>query len=368
MTDAEYMRKALELAKKGAGRVAPNPMVGAVIVKDGRVIGSGWHEIYGSLHAERNALRSCTESPEGASIYVSLEPCCHHGKQPPCTEAIIESGIARVIIGSADPNPQVSGRGVALLRERGIEVVEGVLRAECDELNEVFFHYIRTKTPFVVMKYAMTMDGKIATHTGASKWITGEAARRRVHEDRHRYTAIMAGIGTVLADDPLLNCRIENGRDPIRIICDTHLRLPLTSKIAKTAPEIRTIIASSCEDDVKRAALMSCGCEVLLLPTRDGHLDLSALMTKLGELGIDSILLEGGAALNWSALQSRIVQRAQCYIAPKLFGGAEAKSPVAGQGVDHPGEAFRLFGTSVTRLGEDYLFESEVRYPCSQEL
>lgn len=368
MTDIEYMRIALELAKRGEGWVAPNPMVGAVIVKDGRVIGEGWHRKYGDLHAERSALNSCTESPEGAHMYVSLEPCCHHGRQPPCTEAIIESKIKKVIIGSADPNPLVAGRGVEILREHGIEVVEGVLSDDCDRLNEVFFHYMRHKTPFVVMKYAMTMDGKIATRTGASRWITGEAARARVHRDRHRYTAIMVGMGTVMADDPRLDCRLENTKNPIRIICDTHLKLPLTSKIAQTANEMKTIVATCSEDEDKREVLRELGCEVLSVPSSAGHLDLNALMTRLGERGIDSILLEGGATLNWSALESRIVQKAQCYIAPKIFGGAAAKPPVAGLGVSIPDEAFKLSGTSVTQIGEDFLLESEVLYPCSQEL
>lgn len=198
--DMEYMQLALALARKGCGWVAPNPMVGAVIVKDGEIIGQGWHEKCGQPHAERNALASCTKSPRGATMYVTLEPCCHTGRQPPCTDAILEAGIRRVVVGSGDPNPLVAGKGIQILRAHGIEVTENVLREECQRLNEVFFHYIRTKRPFVVMKYAMTLDGKIAAYTGASKWITGEKARNHVQEQRHRYSAIMAGVGTVLAD------------------------------------------------------------------------------------------------------------------------------------------------------------------------
>ena len=208
MTDEFYMRRAIELAKKGRGWTNPNPMVGAVIVKNGSIIGEGYHEKCGELHAERNAIASLTESAEGATLYVTLEPCCHYGKTPPCTEAILEQKIARVVIGSRDPNPKVAGKGVQMLREAGVTVVEDFMREECDQLNPVFFHYITTKTPYVVMKYAMTLDGKIATKTGASKWITGESARKEVQHMRHQYMGIMAGIGTVLADDPMLNVRV----------------------------------------------------------------------------------------------------------------------------------------------------------------
>lgn len=363
MKDSEYMRLALRLAQKGRGFVNPNPMVGAVLVKDGRIIGQGFHERYGAPHAERNALASCTESPEGAVLYVTLEPCCHDGKTPPCTEAILQSGIRRVVIGSRDPNPLVAGNGSKQLCEQGIEVVEGVLKAECDKLNEAFFHFIQTGLPYVVMKYAMTMDGKTATYTGASKWITGEAARRRVHEDRLRYSAVMVGIGTVLADDPLLTCRIEGGRNPLRILCDTHLRLPLSSQILLTAQEVPTLIATACTDAEAQRPYRNAGCRILPLPLKAGHLDLNELMIKLGEERIDSILLEGGGSLNWSALQAGMVNKVQAYIAPKLFGGASGKTPVAGMGVPRPEDAVFLDNSTVALLGEDILIESEVK-PC----
>ena len=231
MIEEKYMQEAIALAKKGTGKVSPNPLVGAVIVKDGEVIGRGYHEKYGQPHAERNALSSCSVSPEGADMYVTLEPCCHHGKQPPCTEAIVAAGIKRVIIGSSDPNPLVSGKGVVFLKEHGIEVKEGFMKEKCDALNDIFFHYIRTGRPFVTMKYAMTMDGKIAAFTGKSKWITGEEARKHVHGERNRNTAIMVGVGTVIADDPMLTCRIEGGRNPVRIVIDTNLSTPKDSKI-----------------------------------------------------------------------------------------------------------------------------------------
>lgn len=358
MDDFAYMRQAVALARRGTGWTSPNPLVGAVLVKDGAVIGRGYHARCGGLHAERAALADCTVSPRGATMYVTLEPCCHQGRQPPCTDAILDAGIARVVVGSDDPNPLVAGKGLEILRRGGVEVVTGVLREECDALNPVFFHFIRTKRPYVVMKYAMTMDGKIATRTGASRWITGEAARRRVHRDRHRYTAIMAGVGTVLADDPMLNCRIRGCKNPVRVICDTHLRTPLTSRIVRTAGEIPTIVAT-CAEPALYGPYTDAGCRVWTLPEKDGHVDLNALMDRLGAVEIDSVLLEGGGTLNWAALESGIVQRVQAYVAPKLFGG-DAKSPVEGQGVALPDQAVALKHTRVIRVGEDILLESEV--------
>ena len=359
--DRQYMKMALELAQKGMGFTAPNPMVGAVIVKNGRVIGQGYHRKYGELHAEREALAACTEEPEGASIYVTLEPCCHYGKQPPCVNAILEAGIRRVIIGSSDPNPLVAGKGIRILKDHGIEVTENILKEECDKLNEAFFYYIQNKKPYVVMKYAMTMDGKIAAYTGESKWVTGEAARIHVQEQRLKYTGIMVGVGTVLADDPMLTCRLENSRNPVRIICDSHLRTPLTSKIVRTAETIPTILASSSKDQQKIKNYEELGCQVLYVPEKNGHIDLNRLMELLGAAKIDSILLEGGGSLNWSALESGIVQKVQTYIAPKLFGGEEAKTPVEGKGFPDPASAVLLKNSEIIRLGDDFLIESEVK-------
>ena len=359
--DRQYMKMALELAQKGMGFTAPNPMVGAVIVKNGRIIGQGYHRKYGELHAEREALAACTEEPKGASIYVTLEPCCHYGKQPPCVNAILEAGIRRVIIGSSDPNPLVAGKGIRILKDHGIEVTENILKEECDKLNEAFFYYIQNKKPYVVMKYAMTMDGKIAAYTGESKWVTGEAARIHVQEQRLKYTGIMVGVGTVLADDPMLTCRLENSRNPVRIICDSHLRTPLTSKIVRTAETIPTILASSSKDQQKIKNYEELGCQVLYVPEKNGHIDLNRLMELLGAAKIDSILLEGGGSLNWSALESGIVQKVQTYIAPKLFGGEEAKTPVEGKGFPDPASAVLLKNSEIIRLGDDFLIESEVK-------
>jgi diaminohydroxyphosphoribosylaminopyrimidine deaminase/5-amino-6-(5-phosphoribosylamino)uracil reductase len=362
LNNEDYMRMALELAKKGCGNVSPNPMVGAVVVKDGRIIGKGYHEQYGGLHAERNALKNCTEDPRGSVMYVTLEPCCHYGKQPPCVNAVIDAGIKEVFIGSGDPNPLVAGKGVKILKDNGIKVNEGVLREECDKINEVFFHYIKTKLPYVVMKYAMSADGKIASYTGASKWITGEKARENVHYLRRKYTAIMAGAGTVLADNPMLTCRMENGKNPVRIICDTHLRTPLTSNIVSSANEVKTIIATCADDADKIKQYTEKGCEIVSVSEKNGHVNLKELMNILGERGIDSILLEGGAELNWSAIESGIVSKVLTYIAPKLIGGSKAKSPIGGRGFAEMSEVLHLKNSKVTQIGEDFLIESEADY------
>lgn len=348
------MKRAIELAEKGEGWVHPNPKVGAVIVKDDKVIGEGYHEKFGQLHAERNAIASLKESAEGATIYVTLEPCCHHGKTPPCTEAIIENKIARVVIGSRDPNPLVAGKGAEILRKAGIQVEEDFMRQECDSLNPVFFHYITTGLPYVIMKFAMTADGKIATKTGASKWISGEESRKEVHRLRHACMGIMAGIGTVMADDPLLNCRIENGRDPVRIICDSSLRISMDSQIVKTAGKIETIIACAGADKEKAALLEKAGIEVLDIPTEGARPDLKKLMKILGERGIDSVLIEGGGTLNEDALRCGIVNEVRAFIAPKLFGG-RAKSPVMGEGVLTPDQAYGLKMEQVKQTGDDLL-------------
>ena len=367
MDSAYYMQEAIREAKKGEGFVSPNPMVGAVIVKDGVIIGKDFHHKYGEYHAERNAILNCREDMHGAELYVTLEPCCHYGKTPPCTEIIIESGIKKVYIGSMDPNPLVAGKGAELLRQHGIEVVTGICEQECLELNRIFFHYIRYKTPYVVMKYAMTADGKIATRTGASKWITGEAAREQVQRSRHKYMGIMAGVGTVIADNPRLTCRLEGKKNPVRIICDTHLRTPLTSEVVQTAGEISTMIATAETDVLKTEPYQKLGCQICSVPLNGAHIDLNCLMQELGRRGIDSILLEGGAALNYSALKSGIVHVVQTYIAPKLFGGQDAKTPVAGAGVEFPDQAFALCKPKIRQIGQDILVEWEVK-PCLQEL
>lgn len=362
----EYMRRALELARKGEGHTSPNPMVGCVVVKDGRIISEGYHEKYGEFHAERNALTRCTEDTAGADLYVTLEPCCHQGKTPPCMDIIIEKKIARVFVGSMDSNPLVAGKGVQILRDHGIYVETGILDAECRKLNEVFYHYIATKTPFVVMKYAMTLDGKIACATGDSKWVTGEIARTQVHRMRGRYRGIMVGIGTVLADDPMLNCRVEGGVDPVRIICDSNLRIPTESQIVKTASDIETIVACSQEaleserKQEKIRRLKEAGIQII--GTEGAHgVNLVELMKKLGGQNIDSILLEGGGTLNASALEDGIVNKVYAYIAGKLIGGMDARSPVEGMGIDRMADAITLQNVEIEKLGDDFCIVGYVK-------
>ena len=362
----EYMRRALELARKGEGHTSPNPMVGCVVVKDGRIISEGYHEKYGEFHAERNALTRCTEDTAGADLYVTLEPCCHQGKTPPCTDIIIEKKIARVFVGSMDSNPLVAGQGVQILRDHGIYVETGILDAECRKLNEVFYHYIATKTPFVVMKYAMTLDGKIACATGDSKWVTGEIARTQVHRMRGRYRGIMVGIGTVLADDPMLNCRVEGGVDPVRIICDSNLHIPTESQIVKTASDIETIVACSQEaleserKQEKIRRLKEAGIQII--GTEGAHgVNLVELMKKLGGQNIDSILLEGGGTLNASALEDGIVNKVYAYIAGKLIGGMDARSPVEGMGIDRMADAITLQNMEIEKLGDDFCIVGYVK-------
>ncbi len=358
MTKEDYMRRAMELAELGAGHTNPNPMVGCVVVKGGDIIAEGYHEKYGEAHAERNALMHCTEDPDGADLYVTLEPCCHTGKTPPCTDIILDSGIRRVFVGCTDPNPLVAGKGIQTLRDANVPVEVGILADECERINEVFFHYMRTKRPFVVMKYAMSLDGKIACATGDSKWVTGDAARYHVHELRNRYMGIMVGIGTVLADDPLLTCRIEGGSNPTRIICDSRLRIPMKSRIVQTAHEIPTIVACSFENcdseeaQGKLAALRQANIQIVFTWGGVG-VNLLQLTEALGRQEIDSVLLEGGGTLNASALKDGIVNKVYAYISRKLIGGADAPTPIGGIGADHMDEAVQLTDAEVRVLGDD---------------
>lgn len=392
MTPKDYMRMALDLARQGEGKVSPNPMVGCVVVKDGHVIAKGYHEMYGGFHAERNALLNCKEDTEGAELYVNLEPCCHQGKTPPCTDIILEKKVKKVYVGCLDSNPKVAGKGIAILRDHGVQVETGILEDKCRRLNEVFFHYMEKNMPFVAMKYAMTLDGKIACETGDSRWVTGEEARNYVQCMRNRYRGIMAGIGTVQTDNPLLNCRMEGGRNPVRIICDTCLRISWDSQIVQTAGEIQTIVAwnpqaaetfRKLQDDGRREVLQngnpkkapklvedtvknlkSKGITLLEVPLKkDGpnpELDLQQLFKRLASLGIDSILLEGGGTLNASVLQENLVQRVYAFIAPKLVAGADAKSPVEGRGILRMKDAVELQDIEVSAFGKDICISGRI--------
>lgn len=363
--DTEYMKLAIALAEKGRGFTNPNPCVGAVIVKGDKIIGQGYHHKYGSLHAERDAFMNLTESSKDAEMYITLEPCCHYGKQPPCTQAIIEHGIKTVYVGSSDPNELVAGKGIHTLRSHGITVVENVLKEQCDALNPVFFHYITNHTPFVAMKYAMTLDGKIATVTGESKWITCKEARTHAHMLRHQYSGIMAGIQTVLQDDPMLNCRMTGLTTPARIICDSHLRIPLSSKLVRTARDSPVYVAHIQPQqqaylqyfNQKKQLLSNAGVHLIETPPVKDHVNLPYLLNILGTEKIDCLLLEGGGTLNESFLKGHLVHHIYAYIAPKIFGGTGLFTPVSGQGIPDPNEAYCFSHTNTTTLGTDILLE-----------
>lgn len=368
--DKFYMNIALQLAKKGKGKVNPNPLVGAIIVRDGVILGRGYHKEYGKAHAEVNAFLDAKEDITGATMYVTLEPCSHYGKTPPCVERIIENKISRVVIGMIDPNPLVAGKGIEKLKKSGITVTVGVLEEECRKLNEVFIKYITKNEPFVVLKTAMSLDGKIATSRGESKWITGEKARNEVHNLRNELEAIMVGVDTVIIDNPELTCRLENGRNPIRIIVDSTLKIPLNSKVLKNQDEAKTIVATkkeAIEEKVKK--LEALGVTVLKISDdkeyennniRNKKVNLNNLMKELGKLNIDGVLLEGGATLNYSALQEGIVDKIQVYIAPKIIGGLNSKGPVGGTGIEFLKDAFKINDLTSKFIGEDILIEGYI--------
>lgn len=360
-TDKQYMMMAMAEAEKGVGAVSPNPMVGAVIVKDGKVIGKGHHVRYGGLHAEREALLDCKangESPVGATMYVTLEPCCHYGKQPPCTDAIVEAGIARVVAGLGDPNPLVCGKGLEILRSAGIVTECGLCENALMEQNRVFLKYITSRRPWTVLKYAMTADGKIAAVSGDSKWISGEQSRRKAHLLRNRYTGIIVGIGTVLADDPMLNCRVEPSaglRSPVRIILDSSASIPVDSKIVRTAREYRTIVVHTEKASgqfLKR--LKALGVETLLCEADgSGRPDVARLCDALGSRGIDSILVEGGAETAWSFVSAGLVDEYYVFVAPKIIGGGNAKGPVGGDGFMKMCQAVPMAVADIALYGDD---------------
>jgi diaminohydroxyphosphoribosylaminopyrimidine deaminase/5-amino-6-(5-phosphoribosylamino)uracil reductase len=353
LNDEYYMGLALDMASKASGQTGINPVVGCVVVKNGRIIGIGTHLKRGTGHAEVHALQMAGDEAEGSTVYVTLEPCSHFGKTPPCCERIIAAKAARVVVASGDPNPEVSGRGIARLREEGIDVTVGVMEQQSQQLNEKFNKYITTRLPFVTMKTASTLDGKIASRTGDSRWVTGAAAREQVHTLRHQHEAIMVGIGTVLADDPLLNTRASvPAIDPVRIIVDSKLRLPLDARVV-TDRSIRTIVLTSGEASAEqRVALEAAGVEVVVCGT-DAKVDLAAAMKKLGELEIGSILLEGGGQLNGAMLEAGLIDKIVLYYAAKIIGGADAPGTFTFAGIEKMADAIQLEQVSVEMAGED---------------
>jgi diaminohydroxyphosphoribosylaminopyrimidine deaminase/5-amino-6-(5-phosphoribosylamino)uracil reductase len=358
------MQRALAVAEGGIGFVSPNPVVGCVIVKDGRIVGEGYHERYGGPHAEANALRVAGSAARGATLYVTLEPCCHTGKTPPCVDAVLQAGVGRVVMAVRDPNPKVAGGGLARLRAAGIDVTLGICEAEARRLNETFLHYIQTQRPFVTLKCAATLDGKIATRTGASRWITGRAAREHVHRMRHAADGLLVGAGTALQDDPLLTTRLPEGGgvNPLRIVVDSMLRLSPSSQLATVRPDRRTLVATSERAPVdKQRQLEHQGVEILRLPSyADGRVDLEALLTVLGARGIADLLVEGGATLSATLLQRRLVDKIVMFIAPKIIGG-DGINAVAAFGIDNMADALQLYGMTSQSVGEDVMLEAYIK-------
>lgn len=358
--DNFYMDMAIKLALKGEGKVNPNPLVGAVIVKNNEVIGSGYHEQYGKEHAERNAVKSCNKDIEGSTIYITLEPCFHVGKQPPCVDMIIEKKFKRVVIGMNDPNPLVAGKSIKKLKQNNIEVKVGVREEECKKLNEVFIKYITSKIPFVLLKTGMSLDGKIATYTGESKWITCEESRKNAHKLRNKLSSIMVGVNTVLIDDPELTCRIKDGRNPMKIIVDSNLRTPIDSKVVRINPYLTIIATTEKADESKKRILRDMGINIITTSIKNNKVNLSELLQKIGEKNIDSILIEGGSELNFSALEEGIVDKVRFYIAPKILGGNNSKSSIGGQGFSKLSDCVNLNEISYKNINDDFIIEGYV--------
>jgi len=356
VADERFMRRTLELAAKALGRTSPNPVVGAVIVRNGRIIGEGFHRRAGLPHAEREALRRITETARGATIYVNLEPCSHYGRTPPCADALIEAGIKRVVVGMVDPNPLVQGRGLRRLRRAGIAVATGVLREECERLNEDFACFIRTGRPFVTLKLAASLDGRIAAASGDSQWISGEQSRRVVHELRNRVDAILVGAETVRNDDPRLTCRMRGGRDPLRVILDGRLSISPSARVCTQPSTAPTLIATS-EDHgrgEKQAQLEAQGVQVVCLPGKNGQVPLRPLLVELGRRGHKSVLIEGGGRIAAAALREGVVDKVLFFYAPLLLGG-EGRAMIGPLGIDRVAAGQKLHTITVERIGKDIL-------------
>lgn len=364
-----FMARALRLARRGLGKTDPNPVVGALIVRNGKVVGQGYHKAAGQPHAEVEAIREAGGLARDSDLFVTLEPCNHHGRTPPCTEAILGAGIKRVWYGTVDPNPDVPGHGAETLRRAGVEVYGPIMETDCRTLNEVYLTHITLRRPFVYLKLAMSLDGKIASRTGMSKWITSEPARRKVHTLRNRVSALMVGVGTVLADDPLLTTRRRGarGRDPIRVVVDSNLRIPVDAAIFNPASDAGVVIGCRKDPPVaRRKALEQKGARIV--PCGDGpQVDLEDLLGRLYAMGITSVLIEGGAGLAWGALAARVVDRGLFFYAPMIIGGATAYSGVGGKGVATLGEAPRMVDLSTSRCGPDILVSGRITYPDARD-
>ena len=361
--DQYYMNLALDLARKSEGQTNPNPLVGAVIVKSGKVVAKGYHEKAGLPHAEAIALNKAGTKARGADLYVNLEPCCHHGRTPPCTEAIISAGIKRVILGIRDPNRLVNGRGIRFLRKQGVEVVIGVLRRDCHKINEHFIKYITTGRPWVILKSAVSLDGKIATRTGDSKWITGSKARAYAHRLRSRVDAILVGAETVRMDDPQLTVRPKKKgmRNPVRIIVSGKGSISTSAKIFNNAHKERVIyVANASLPLVRKKKLQKIGVEVLLVKYRKKKVDLPLLMDALGKMKITSIMIEGGSEISGNALKEKLIDKLIYFLAPKIIGGKNAPGPVGGQGISRIEDFIEVKEISIEKLGNDFVIEGNI--------
>ncbi len=357
MNDEQWMKRTLRLAEKGRGRTSPNPMVGAILVKGGKVVGEGYHAKAGEAHAEIVALQRAGEGARGATLYLNLEPCVHFGRTPPCAPRIVEGGVKRVVIGMEDPNPLVMGKGIEILRGAGLDVDVGILGKECRRLNEAFCKYILQKTPFVILKVAATLDGKIATRNGESKWISGETSRRLVHKLRNQVDGILVGVGTVLRDNPLLTTRIRGGRDPYRIVLDSHLRTPKEANVIGTSPDKAIIAATRVAPKEKIEELEKRGVQILIFDSKAERVDLKSCLSKLGEMGITSLLVEGGSHVNGSFLDEGLIDKFILFLSPKIIGDQEAPGIFAGRGVSDLQEAVVLREIRTKKVGEDVLLE-----------
>jgi diaminohydroxyphosphoribosylaminopyrimidine deaminase / 5-amino-6-(5-phosphoribosylamino)uracil reductase len=364
-TDHLHLARAVELATRGVGRVSPNPVVGAVLVRDGVVLGEGWHDELGGPHAEVNAIAAAGGDTEGATLYVSLEPCCHHGRTPPCTEAILEARIARFVVGSDDPTEKASGRGLGILRDEGVEidVADGEIAARARLLNQAFRKHARTGRPWILFKSAMTLDGKVATQTGDSKWISGETSRELAHQWRASVDAVAVGIGTALADDPQLTSRVEGVvRQPRRVVFDSEARVPLDSKLVQAAPEVPlTVVVSRAAPRAATDALEMAGAEIIVATGENEQARVRSALAQLGAAGTTAILLEGGPHLAGTFLDADEIDEVRLFLAPLLLGGRMARDPLEGTGSEKIAEAVRALTLECARVGDDLLVSARLK-------
>ena len=363
MNDEQWMKRALRLAEAGRGRTSPNPVVGAVLVKRGKPVGEGYHARAGEAHAEIVALRQAGKKARGAALYVNLEPCTHYGRTPPCVPQVIKAGVKRVVIGMEDPNPVVNGKGIEALRRFGLEVDVGVLEKECRRLNEAFCKYILQREPFVTLKVAATLDGKIATRDGDSKWISGEASRRFVHKLRDQVDGVLVGIGTILQDDPLLTTRRKQGREPYRIVLDSRLKIPEEARVFEHSPSEVILATTQTAPHEKIERLERRGVRVLIIDSKEkGRVDLRSCLTKLGEIGVINLLVEGGSQINGSFLDEHLIDKFLLFLSPRLMGDPRAIGIFGGGGVSSLKEAVAVKEIKIKRSGEDIFVEGYLEW------